>query len=78
MAEEGHPLQPPLGKLIKPSISTALPLSVMKGTQGLAALPNQELITYPVMNSAEKQPELPADPTCLPGLPASPPTGRRK
>lgn len=47
MAEEGHLLQPPLGKLIKPSISTILPLSAVKGTQGLAALPKPGVNNLP-------------------------------
>ena len=34
MAERRHRLQPPLGKLIKPSISAGLPLSAPRGTQG--------------------------------------------
>lgn len=47
MAEEGHPLQPPLGKLIKPSISTILPLSATKGAQGPAALPKPGVNNLP-------------------------------
>lgn len=58
MAKEGHPLQPPLGKLIKPSISTVLPLSDAKDTQGPATLPKPGVNNG--MNLAEKQPEPPA------------------
>lgn len=62
-----HRLQPPLGKLIKPSISTVLPLSATKGGHSGPQLPcpSQELITYPVMNSAENPQKHLLSSTCL-------------
>lgn len=71
MAEGRHRLQPPLGKLIKPSISAGLPC-LLQGRPGpQLPCPSQELITHPLMDSAERQPEPPTGPPShLPGLQA--------
>lgn len=58
MAKEGHPLQPPLGKLRLQLQSCSC--RMLKTLKAQLPCPSQELITYSEMNLAEKQPEPPA------------------
>lgn len=59
MAKEGHPLQPPLGKLSLQLVQSCS-CRMLRTLKAQLPCPSQELITYSEMSLAEKQPEPPA------------------